>query len=1067
MSPRRLSRTLVPFCFALLSPLATRWEGLLLAQVRTATISGTVKDQTQSVLPGVTVKVTNVETGLVRTVLTGDLGQYHVPSLAPGNYQVEAELVGFQTAVRSGITLTVGREAVVDFTLRVGEVAERVTVTAEAPLIESTTATMGGLVDAKQMRDIPLNTRSFIELVPLQTGAVFAEAGESSATKGFGRKLAIVGTRYNASVFLLDGAVMNDAAGSSGSAAQTMTGVETVREFRVITNAYTAEHGRHTGAVISAVTKSGTNEFHGSIFEFLRNDNLDARNFFDRDPDNPQVRSNPPEFKRNQYGFAAGGPIRRDQSFFFGSYEGLRERLGLTQTFIVPGTAMRQGFLRGRFIGIQPAVRPYLEAYPVPNRPDRPDGTAQFVTANTPTTDQDFLTGRIDHNFSASDSLFGRYTFDDAENFRAGDEGFNTGSRARTRNQFFTVEETHIFSPGLINTAQFSFNRTNLDFFDLPLEGYTFPGGKISFSDVTDAVGIISVSGLATWGGGSTNPKIHIQNNFQVKEDVFYTRGRHSLKFGGQLERLQFNQRSDFNAPGVFNFQSLEDFLRNDVGSGLFVKPGSDNRRGWRENLIGLYLHDDISVRQGLTLNLGLRYEFITVPTEVNGKVATIRDISVPHIYTVRPDQTDVGDPYFRNPSLRNFAPRLGFAWDPFGGGKTSLRGGFGIYHDQILPNAYITSGVRMAPFFSVAELFRENITIDFPNAFFSQRAALVASGGRPQADGFQWDIEQPMVMKYSLDLQQQVATDTILEAGYSGTRGVHLLRGAVMFNTTPSEIRDGRRLILMDDPLPNPFWNRMRWRITDGTSDYHALRLRVTRRFSRGFQFQSSYTFSKSTDDSSTWTGSTDFNEADRRGYRTEKQHGRSAFDVRNSFFTNLVYDLAGANWTGVAGRLLGGWSVSGILRFNDGNPISLTADQPRKGRLSMRFVDGSTLDLVPGADQNPIRPQNPDEYFDPSSFRFPTPFFQGNVGRNHLIVPGVATVDVSLMKNVRIGALGESGALQFRAEFFNLFNRPNFGIPARNLFDREGRPRSNAGEITSTRTTSRQIQLALKVLF
>ncbi|OFW41698.1 MAG: hypothetical protein A3J28_06735 [Acidobacteria bacterium RIFCSPLOWO2_12_FULL_60_22] len=1043
--------------------------GLLLAQVTTATISGTTKDQTEAVVPGAKVTVTNKETGTVRTSVTGSTGRYRLTALPIGTYDVEVELAGFQRGVRSGVVLNVGQEMVVDFNLQVGDVAEQVTVTGDVPLIETTTSTISGLVEPKQMRDIPLNSRSFLELVPLQTGAVFQEAGDSTASKGFGKKLSIVGARAASNSFLLDGADINDSTNSAGSAAGTMAGVETVREFRVVTNAYDAEYGRHTGGVISAITKSGTNEFHGSLFEFLRNDNLDARNFFDRDPRNPTVRSNPPEFRRNQFGFSAGGPVIRNRTFFFGSYEGLREGLGQTFTFNVPGVQMRRGILAGQTINVDPKVRPFLEAYPFPNTPDRPDGTAQFIEGLTNTTSQNFWTARVDHRFSDSDSIFGRFTFDGAQQFRPGQIGreltVNTGGDANTANRFLTLEETHLFSAALLSRTHFSYNRTRLSLFDIALEGRTYP--KFSFTSQDDVSGSIAVSGLNNWGGDAFNPKLYIQNTFQFKQDFFYTVGRHSLKWGGQGERFQFNQRTDFNAGGAFTFGSLADFLRNDSSGATFTKPGSDNIRGWRQSLFGLYLQDDIAVLPGFSLNIGVRYEFITVPTEANGKVATIRDLTPRHFYSVTDAQTDIGDPYFLNPSLKNFAPRVGLAWDPFRNGKTSVRAGVGVYDEQVLPYLYSVTGARIAPFYSVAQLLPPAIQPDFPDAFFSQRASIEAGigGSKPQADGVEWNITQPKAYKWSMDIQQQVAPGTTAEIGYSGTRGTHLYR-VMMLNATQSEMRDGRRFYLADRPLFNNNWNRMRWRLFDAVSDYHGLRVSVNKRFSRGLQFQSSYTFSKSTDDFSSWIGS-DLGAADRAGYMTEHFHGLSGFDVRNSFYTNFVYDLPGAQWTGAAGKLLGGWSLSGILRLNSGHPITLLADQPRQGANRLQFVEGSTLDLAPGADQSPTRPRNPNQYFDPSSFLFPTPFFAGNLGRNHLIVPGIANFDITLIKSTPLPVLGEAGSLQFRAEFFNLFNRANFGIPAFNLFDQTGRPRSNAGEITETRTTSRQIQLALRLVF
>ena len=373
------------------------------------------------------------------------------------------------------------------------------------------------------------------------------------------------------------------------------------------------------------------------------------------------------------------------------------------------------------------------------------------------------------------------------------------------------------------------------------------------------------------------------------------------------------------------------------------------------------------------------------------------------------------------------------------------------MFHDQLLTGSYNNPGGRVPPFFSGASIFARDMKIDFPNAYFTQVSVVGgAAGVLPQTEGFEFAPKQQTVLKWSFDIQQQVTSSTTVEVGYSGTRGIHLQRGAMQMNLTPSEIRDGRRYILLDQPLPNPYWNRIRWISFDSESDYHALRMTMNKRFSHGFQFQSAYTFSKSIDNRSSGGGG-DFGAADVNGYGREKRFGLSSFDVRHSFNTTYVYELPGGHWSGAAGKLLGGWRLAGLLRLNSGHPINLTAQQPRlvtpQRTFSMQFVDGSTLDLVPGGNPNDISPRNPNQYFDPSQFSFPTPFFQGNLGRNVTISPGTANFDATLMKDIALGFLSESTKLEFRAEFFNLFNRANFGLPARSLFDRDGRPQSNAG--------------------
>jgi carboxypeptidase family protein/TonB-dependent receptor-like protein len=1115
--------------------LAFAAAGSLVAQ-NTGTILGTVKDQSGAVLPGAEVSAKNVETGAMRNSVTGSRGEFRIPALAVGTYEVQATMAGFQTSVRQGIEVSIGRDQVADFSLQVGAVTEQVTVTEEAPLITTTTATVSGLVDPKQMTTIPLNARSFIDLVPTQGFAVFADSGETSATKGFGRKISITGTRYNQNSFLLDGADINDATSSAGSAANTLAGVETVREFRVITNAYDAQYGKHTGGVISAITKSGTNTFHGSVFEYFRNIALDAARWEDNAfPTGPNRTPQKPPFRRNQFGGSIGGPAIKDKTFFFGSYEGLRQQQGSTNIYNTIGDAARAGQYRTSATANPTAVNsvmaPYVAVYPRANVAcvssclsaaqgigspyDQSNGAARYSAAQNSPTNENYLNVRGDHTLSEKNSFFGRFNMDRADSFSP---SFNTGAQSKTASLFATVKDTHIFSPTLLGETLISYNRTRIDLFDLNLPGMELP--RFNFSDDKTTPGAISVTNLSGLGGSNTNPKAYVQNVFQYGEDITLSHGSHSMKFGGQFERIQFNQQHNpFYLPGQFDFTSVAEFLTKTVSAAHFIKPGSDDIRGFRENVTGLYIQDDINVRPGLTVNLGLRYEFISVPTEVNGKLATVRDLSAAHFYSINDTQTDVGDPYFLNPSLKNFAPRVGFAWTPFKSGKMVLRGGAGEFHDQLLPTYYQTAGARIPPYFAVAELFQQSILpidpsgINFPDAFFAQRNLLVQNlGSKPQLDGFQFLVSQPAVYKWSFSLQNEVWSGTTIEVGYTGTRGTHLVRGNINLNSTPGQVINGRQFIIFDPVriVGNLNMGRMRWRFTDGDSFYHGMNLSLKKRFGNGFQVQSSYTWSRSIDDSSTFTGGTDLGSADRTAYLGKHEKGLSGFDVTQSFFTNGTYDLPGRKLGGIAGVVLGGWSVSGNLRLSSGNPVNLSAQLPQATvagqTLATTNVDGPSLNLIPGGRLNPVSGTSagcsqtignttttipagtklgtPDMYYDICQFAYLETcltatacpqyggvigFFQGNVGRNVLRTPGVASLDATLNKTTRLKWLGESGAVEFHAEFYNLLNRPNFGIPSLSVFSRTGAWQSAAvsQQITSTRSNSRQIQLALRIQF
>ncbi|MBI4442560.1 MAG: TonB-dependent receptor [Acidobacteria bacterium] len=636
-----------------------------------------------------------------------------------------------------------------------------------------------------------------------------------------------------------------------------------------------------------------------------------------------------------------------------------------------------------------------------------------------------------------------------------------------TPNIYATLEHTHIFSPKLLSKTSFSFSRTFNDVHDVVREGFTYPhpfcNGCAGF-DGTEVPGRISGTGFTSLGGASTTPSIYLLNNFQVKEDFDRTGGRHALKFGAHIQRLQDNTRADFHAGGTVNFASIEDFVQGRVNQVSIVLPGSDSIRGWRQSLFGFYLHDDITVRPGLTLNLGVRYEFITIPYEVNGKIANIRDFTEPRIITVNPDNTDIGKPYFQNPSLRNFAPRVGVAWSPFQSKKTVLRGGFGVFHDQFLPNIYQLTGNRGAPFYSYVDLFARDFTgvggIDFPSVYFSQRDRLRTGGGRPEFRILQYNPNQPYVMKWSLDLDREIMSQMSVGIGYSGSRGVHLVRSNQATNYTPSEIRaDGRRYLLIDQPMRNRNFNRMYRHVTDGNSIYHGLRFTMQKRSSRGLQFQSAYTWSKALDDSSSSHGGGEFAGNDHSGdaYAGGHWRGLSAYHVAHVFYTNFVYDLPGQNLTGAVGKLLGGWNVAGIVRLNSGPQIEIAATRPRNGLNTIQFTGGASIELKPGGDNNPQldgyrdSPDKVGSYFDTSQFVYPAFCFNttarpnncngpsyvlhGNLGRNSLTAPGALNVDFTLTKETPLPMLREGTNLQFRVEFFNAAGLAAIPMISRNL--------------------------------
>jgi carboxypeptidase family protein/TonB-dependent receptor-like protein len=1004
-------------------------------QITSATISGTVKDQTQGILPGVDVVVKNVDTGLTRSAVTDANGQFTIPGLAPGTYETHASLPGFATAVER-VTLAVAQEAGLNLTLKVTGTEESVTVVGTAALVDTRSAAMSAVVTEKTISELPLNGRNYIDLALLQPGVNSFTEKDSTASSNRGTKLNINGMSFRSNSYLLDGANMRGYAGTATvSAAETTLGVETIQEFRVVTNAYSADYGRAMGGVISLVTKSGTNAFHGSGFEFFRNSAMDARNFFDRGSD-------PPPFERHQFGTSGGGPISKNRLFFFGGVERLQEDLGITTTVFVPSDAARSGAL----FSINPIMAPYLKLFPASNAGNAgsaPDIGIFTYELNQPTR-ENFFQGRLDYTLSDKDSLFARFTHDGADQtVSAGFPDYATDSVSR--NQFFTTEYKRIVTSAVLNTARFSHSR--LRFEQLP----NFPSvPDLAFIAGQDQMGVISVGSLSPIGGTTTNPSTNNSFYWTFSDDLSYVKGRHLLKAGALVEHLRTNKLTATNIRGNYTFANVRTFLAGTPTRFVGVPPGAQLERVRPNTLIGFYLQDDYRTIERLTLNLGLRYEFYTLPSEANGLDTTLRDILNDRSFTV-------GEPFAKNPSLGNIAPRLGFAWDVTGDGRTAVRGGAGMYHDTDGP---FNSAFGIAAF---SPPFAATATINNPT--FPRPVSLTA--GAASARTIDYNIKQPYGVTYNVNVQRELAGQITATVGYAGSRAYNLM-GAIEANPVVPVIQaDGSKFFPAGAPRRNTAFGPIDYRTNGGRSEYHSLQLSAQKRFSRRYQLQTSYTLAKAMDNLQAQLNA-DVNNSSvypQDPYDRDIDWARSDFDVRHVFQANFVWDLPGPN----GAALLGGWQFNGIVTLRSGVPFTPALGATNWSR-SGNTSGEDRPSLRPGVNPDDVILGAPDHYFDTSAFVLPAQGTFGDAGRNILTGANYAMTNVSLVKNTRIGALGSGGQLQLRLEMFNLFNRPNFATPDRVVFAAAAAnesPLSTAGRITRTVTSSRQVQLGAKLLF
>jgi hypothetical protein len=1032
-----------------------------LSQLPTATILGVAKDASGAVVPDVMVTARNVNTGLTRTTTSGADGSYRFSALPVGIYEVRAEHAGFQTEVQSGLTLAVSDQAVVNFALQVGAVEQTVAVTAEAPMVNTTSGSLGGLVSEQKVADLPLNGRNYIDLTLLQPGVVQHKNMNPTTSSQVGLWFSSNGAPLRSNSYMLDGAVvLNPTGPTTASLDGSSLGIEGIREFRVITNGFSAEYGMNMGSQTVVVSKGGTNQWHGDVFEFLRNSALDARNFFDYQSIASTRRL--PNYERNQFGASGGGPIKKDKTFFYAAYEALRDRLGITSIVNVMGqgchgpggatitNAQCPQLGSTSSVTIAPQMAPLLALYPTPNLPGN-----LFTYPFTQPTQDDFGQMRVDQSFGADDSLFVRYTISASDQTNPVTYPGVVQLR-NSRNQWATLSENHIFSSSLLNTARFSFSRTrpfatNPDILTGPQ--YAFVPGK--------PMGTISIGGITggntgAYGLSATNPSIKKQNIFTWSDDLFYTRGRHSLKFGTLINRFQTYLLGSNNSRGVLTFANLAGFLTAQPQQYVAVAPGSVLDRYYNFSTLGFYGQDDIRVTPKFTLNLGLRYEFETTPRSPVGIESAVRDI--------QHDSAGVIGPPFVNPSLHNFSPRVGFAWDVFGDSKTAIRGGFGELFDIVPFNGSLNVSASGTPPYSGTNTATAPFTFTVPFIFPPNTSA-----GKSLRT-MDYHIQQPHLLSYNLTVDRQLPDKMSLTLAYAGSRGINLAQTVEGNPTIPQILPDGRIFFPLNPPRTNPNFSNMEFKTAGGNSFYNSLQFGVAKQLSRGLQFQSSYTWGKIIDETQGEEGAEDFLSSSIFSvWPTRRTIDRAAaqFDLRHVWRLNAIYQLPRPAAGGVAGAVLNGWQMGGIFSLQSGYPFSpvLQTNQSRSGTNGTASgIDRP--DLVPGRSNSNIIRGGADLYFDPTAFVLQSPGFLGTAGRNILRGPGLANLDLSFIKGTPIGKLGESGKLEFRAEIFNILNHTNLGMPNNTIFNGASR-NATAGQIASTSTKSRQIQLALRLLF
>ena len=1054
----RTFNMLVVFCL-LLSAAAT-------AQKVDSSVRGQVNDPSGGAVAGAQVTAKNILTGISRTVQTNGHGDYVIAGLTPSQYEIEIVAAGFKKLRQTGVVLTVGEQTRFDLLLEVGELSDEVTVTAELPTIDLESSAVGSVIPNNYVVNLPLNGRNFLELALLAPGVTPSAQGSAGSARG---RLAFQsnGLRESHNSYIYDGVYAVDPVLNSFTLTPP---VDAIGEFRVHTSGTPASFGRNSGGQVAVILKQGANRLHGSAYEFLRNDSLDARNFFD-DPGRPQ-----PKLSRNQFGFAVGGAIRPNSSFFFVDYEGLIERRGITQTTNVPTAAERTGDFSGslfpppidfftdqpfpdsRLPFAHPIGAAVANLYPLPNRQVFGQN---FVAAPTQRNRGDKFDVRFDQSLGSNGTLTGRYSLGDSELF----EPFATGSAVLLpgygndvdeRGQNLMIAETHALSPRWLNDFRFGFNRIgNGTFHENVSRSVNQTVGLPDFASRDRDLGLssISVTGFSPLGDERNNPQQSTVDSYQILDTASYAHGDHLLQFGFERRWISQDAFRDVLSRGMINF--LGAYTQNPLADLLLGLPTftggavSDNPQALRTGNTSFFIHDAWKVGRNLTLNLGLRYEYAT-PAHDAKDAAYVYD---PDVFSVVPvGQNGVPRGGFES-DKNNFAPRVGMAWSPFGSRRTVIRAGYGIHHNSspLAPG----QGIYFNPPLFNFQLFFPSqqggpITIDNP------WPARLQAPVPPSAFAYDRNLRTSYAQQWNFSFQGEINQEVIVEIGYHGTKGSNLLTARDINQPAPSPQFPNFR--------PVPFFLSIDQTESSADSIYHSLQTQVQCRFRDGLTGLFSYTFSKSIDNASNYFPSAVDNNFPQDSSNVAAERGLSSFDLRQRFSGSWVYELptgpghkVGGNLKGWRKAIMSGWMVNGVMTFQTGQPFTVgLPSELDNSNTGISFLGGAAD--RPNLIGNPaLGRRDPSRWFATEAFGLPAFGSFGNAGRNILSGPSLRNIDFSLLKDMNVR---KRAKVQFRAEFFNVFNTPNFNQPNA-VFGTAG-----FGRVLSARA-GREVQFGLKFLF